>query len=83
MKKRMGLIESVDSKNKIVNLLGYGEFLGDFPKKFDDGFDVNTPKIKLDSGEEVWGSDVSYFSEASEIKQLITDYKNRGYTIKN
>jgi len=82
-KKILGLVESIDDKNKIVNFLGYGEYLGQFPKPIEDFDDMTaeTPKVKLDNGKEVWCDEVSFYSEKSSMEFTIADYKNRGYTI--
>jgi hypothetical protein len=81
--KRMGLIESIDDKTKTVKILGYGNYLGDFPKMDDFiGIEVNTPKIKLDNGTIVWGTDSAFFGETETVEQLIADYKNRGFLVK-
>jgi hypothetical protein len=81
--KRMGLIESIDDKNKTVKILGYGNYLGDFPKMDDFiGIKVDTPKIQLDNGNVVWGTDSAFFGETETVEQLIADYKNRGFSVK-
>lgn len=77
---RMGLIESVDDGKKIVNLIGYGEYIGVETRDF-EGIPVQVGKVKLDSGKEVWADENAYFASAESIEATIADYKNKGYYI--
>jgi hypothetical protein len=87
MTERVGVIESVDSDNKIVKFLGYGEYLGEEPMNegtADLGFDgltIDVPVIKLDSGDTVYGSDVAFWSSQESMEESIVDYLNRGFQV--
>jgi len=80
MSERMGLLKSIDNTNKLVTLIGYGEYMGEFPKDL-DGIEIDTPKVKLDSGKEMWVTEASHFASAKSIENMVSDYKNKGYNI--
>lgn len=86
--KRVGAIYSIDEQSKNIQFLGYGQFLGcEIPDE--DAMGVaetvrssgsTNPKILLDSGEVVWGAEC-WWSNESEIKAEIEEYKKAGYKI--
>ena len=86
--KRVGVISKVDVDGKVVEFLGYGNYLGEYPMEGADdlGFadlQVNVPHIRLDCGETVCGIDASYWSSEDSMKESLIDYENRGFIVKN
>ena len=87
MAERVGVIESVDTDKKIVNFMGYGDYVGEEAMNEGsadlgfDGMSIDVPVIKLDSGEKVYGSDVAFWSSQESVEESIVDYLNRGYKI--
>ena len=80
--KILGIIESVNDEKKIVNLLGYGEYLGTFPVMDDEfGLEIDTPKVRMEDGSELFISNVCFFSDKESIEESMSDYKNKGYQI--
>ncbi len=62
---RVGAIASMNRNS--VEFFGYGVYLGDLKHPI---YGFNNPKIKLDSGEIVWGCECWWDSEASIQKEL-------------
>ena len=91
MANKVGVIESVDTTNKIVNFAGYGEYLGEhnLPSEIleeDFGLtdmEVTASKILLDSGREVWASGSVWYTDEENMKVTLEEYEAEGYTINN
>ena len=84
--ERIGIIESVDIKNKIVKFAGYGDYIGDYPKESNEfpGMIINTTKIKMDTGDTIWITDLkelNFYSSEEKIKELLNKYRSKGYKI--
>ena len=80
---RVGIISEVHETNKIVNLVGYGEYLGDVILEDDLGLgiDITVPEVMLDTGHKVTTQDC-YWAEETVIKDEIANYEAKGYEIK-
>lgn len=72
---RIGAI--LDSDATHVRFLGYGVYEGDFPLEIVEGLTINVPRLKLDSGETVWGAEVWWGPESTIRKEL------EGKTVEN
>ena len=91
MGNKVGVIESVDDVNKIINFAGYGEYVGEF--KIPDaileeeyGFvdmEVSASKIRLESGREIWASGAVFYSDEESMKVTLEEYEADGFTIKS
>lgn len=82
--KRVGAILGAN-KEEGVRFLGFGVYKGDFklPKEaLGFNFGQKNPKIKLDSGEVVYGCECWWGSEKA-IKERLKSYKKQGYKIVN
>jgi hypothetical protein len=85
--KRVGVIESVDNDTKIVQFLGYGTYLGDFPQTEGlddfglDDMEINVPTIKMDNGCTIYGTNVSFWASDESIQESFREFKGKGYTI--
>ena len=90
MGNKVGVIESIDDANKIVNFAGFGEYVGecDIPDDIleaEYGFvdiAVSAPKIRLESGEEIWASGSVWYSDEESMKVTLEEYEAEGFTIK-
>lgn len=84
---RVGVLFSVDYNAKIVQLIGYGELVGDEipPKNINpwiSGGNRPNPKIILDDGDIVWGCECWWGAE-DIIKEKIEYWDKEGYNIQN
>lgn len=81
--ERIGAI--LGSKDKVVQLLGYGVYEGDHvPPENVGGFNVGlpNPRLKLDSGKTVWGCECWWGSEAS-VRKRVDQWRDAGYDIQD
>ncbi len=88
---RVGAI--LGSKDKVVELLGFGIYEGDFDPELDTtkavgfmaemrkGLGLSNPRIRLDSGQVVWGCEC-WWGPESKIQHEIETWKASGYVIK-
>lgn len=74
---RVGAILSADPQTSTVNFLGYGTYEGNFVPPFGplNTLHILNPRIKLDSGETVWGCECWWGSEA-RIKATLAKAKH-------
>ena len=86
---RVGALLGIDGKLKIIQFLGYGEYVGDrVPDVSAAGMLAElarfmlreNPKIKLDSGQIVWGCEC-WWSPEDEMKEKILEYEKQGYIV--
>jgi len=89
--KRIGVIESVNEKEKLINFYGYGEYLGEFtlPDEIAEadfglvGMGISTSKVKLENGKEIWVSGSVWYASEESMKDELLKYEKKGYTIKH
>lgn len=77
---RVGAILSQNAKE--CEFLGYGVYEGDHPVEIIPGFSSDNPRIKLDSGEIVWGCECWWGSEEN-FKQQLERFTAAGGKVKN
>jgi len=89
-KMRVGVVLHVDEKEKIVQLIGFGEFIGhEVPDEKAKGLcpvlrklGKKNPKIQLDNGKIVWGGECWWTNE-TETKELLNELKQNNFKIIN
>lgn len=79
---RLGIIESVSISDKIVNFIGYGEYLGETNLEDDLGLgvDITISEVKLDSGRKIQLVS-GYWADEEIIAKELENYKKDGYKI--
>jgi len=90
MGNKVGVIESIDDKNKVVNFAGYGEYVGEFnlPEEILEAeyglidMEVSASKIRLESGKDIWASGAVWYSDEESMKITLEEYEAEGFTIK-
>ena len=81
---RVGAFISARDDDKVIEFLGYGEYVGcEVPPEEVGGYNMGlpNPKIKLDNGETVWGCQCWWGPEVS-IQRKLKEYEAAGYTIR-
>ena len=79
---RLGIIQSVSPSDRVVNFIGYGEYIGETHLEDDLGLgvDITISEVLLDSGKKVQLS-FGYWADEEIISKEIENYKNEGYKI--
>jgi hypothetical protein len=77
---RVGAILSKEGKE--CKLLGYGVYEGDHPLEMFPGFMTDNPRIRLDSGETVWGWEC-WWGPEEKFKQELEKFTAGGGHIVN
>ena len=87
---RVGVLLSLDKTEKIVELLGYGEYLGDEVPDEDAGGLAEqarfrkepNPKFLLDNGDVVWGGEC-WWGPEQDFRRMIESYRKGGYAVRD
>lgn len=80
---RIGALLEVDEPEKVVRLLGFGRYDGDFiPPSTIGGFNLGlaNPRLSLDNGWVVWGCECWWAPEA-RITSILIHYVHQGWII--
>ncbi|HUU59756.1 MAG TPA: hypothetical protein VMZ50_09440 [Phycisphaerae bacterium] len=73
---RVGAVLS--ATDGVVRLLGYGVYEGDHAP---EGRDKRVPRIVLDSGDVVWGSDCGWWGPEERIREQVAKYVAREWEV--
>ncbi len=75
---RIGAILGADPKTKVIKVLGYGTYDGEFRP---EDWPIENPRLTLDNGQVVWGYEC-WWGPEEIMKQKLETWKEQGYTIK-
>jgi len=90
---RVGAILSIDDDGQVIEFLGYGVYEGTFPVEGlrsairdmtgeePEEEDILNPRVKLDSGDTVWGYQM-WWAPEDEMRADIERLKSVGFTVK-
>lgn len=80
---RIGAILEADETERMIRLIGFGRYDGDFiPPKHIGGFNLGwpNPRLTLDNGWVVWGCEC-WWGPKDQITKMLLSYARSGWVI--